>query len=68
MRDDGCGFRVPARLSELARAAHFGLVGMAERVDLLGGQLSIRSWLGVGTEVTARIPLTNGKGRMTKDE
>jgi len=46
VRDDGRGFRVPARLSELTRADHFGLVGMAERVDLLSGQLSIRSWPG----------------------
>ncbi len=68
VRDDGRGFRVPARLSELTGNNHFGLVGIAERVDLLGGQLYIRSRPGVGAEVIARIPLTNGKGRMTKDE
>jgi signal transduction histidine kinase len=59
VRDDGRGFRVPARLSELTWANHFGLVGIAERVDLLGGQLHIRSRPGAGTEVTAQIPLAN---------
>ena len=30
--DDGCGFSIPERLSELTQSNHFGLVGMAERV------------------------------------
>jgi signal transduction histidine kinase len=68
VRDDGCGFRVPARLSELVQSNRFGLVGMTERVTTVSGQLTIRSQPGGGTEVIARIPLTNGKGRMTKDE
>jgi signal transduction histidine kinase len=59
VRDDGRGFRVPARLSELTGNHHFGLVGIAERVDLLGGQLYIRSRPGAGTKVTVQIPLTN---------
>jgi signal transduction histidine kinase len=56
VRDDGCGFRVPDRLSKLARNNHFGLVGMAERVAWAGGQLTILSQPGAGTEVTAWIP------------
>ena len=55
--DDGCGFRVPARLSELARRGHFGLVGMAERVAWAGGELEIRSLPGSGTDVIVRLPL-----------
>lgn len=54
--DDGCGFRVPARLSEPARRGHFGLVGMAERVSWAGGELAIHSDLGTGTEVTVCVP------------
>lgn len=57
VRDDGCGFRLPARLSELAQANHFGLVGTAERATWAGGQFTIRSQPGAGTEVTVRIPL-----------
>lgn len=56
VRDDGCGFRVPARLSELARGDHFGLVGVAERVTWAGGQLTIHSQPGAGTEVMVQIP------------
>lgn len=56
--DDGCGFRVPARLSELARRGHFGLVGMAERVAWAGGELAIHSDLGAGTKVIVCVPNT----------
>jgi signal transduction histidine kinase len=59
VRDDGCGFRVPARLSELTRADHFGLVGIAERVSLIGGQLTLRSQPRLGTEVAVQIPLVS---------
>jgi two-component system sensor histidine kinase DegS len=62
VHDDGRGFHVPSRLSTLTEADHFGLVGMAERVNWAGGQFDVRSQPGVGTEVTARIPL-NEKGR-----
>jgi signal transduction histidine kinase len=54
--DDGCGFRVPARLSQLARSGHFGLVGMAERVAWAGGELVIHSDFGAGTEVSVCVP------------
>ncbi len=57
--DDGEGFTVPIHLSELAKGNHFGLIGMAERVEWAGGKLSIDSQAGRGTQVTARIPLTS---------
>jgi signal transduction histidine kinase len=55
--DDGCGFLVPARPSEFAQTDHFGLVSMAERVAWTGGQLTIHSEPGAGTQIMARIPL-----------
>lgn len=58
IHDDGCGFPVPDRLSELTRANHYGLVGIAERVNWVNGQLHIRSRPGLGTQIQARIPLT----------
>ncbi|MDQ5853819.1 MAG: PAS domain S-box protein [Chloroflexota bacterium] len=61
VRDDGRGFQVPAHLSGLARAEHFGLVGIAERVAVAGGKLTIQSQPGAGTEVTIRIPLSEVK-------
>jgi signal transduction histidine kinase len=49
--DDGEGFIVPATLNELAARGHFGLVGLRERVELIGGALTIESAPGAGTIV-----------------
>jgi signal transduction histidine kinase len=51
VRDDGCGF-VPDGPNE-----GFGLIGMRERADLLGGELSLRSQEGGPTCVRAVLPL-----------
>ncbi|CAM5510602.1 Oxygen sensor histidine kinase NreB OS=Stutzerimonas stutzeri OX=316 GN=CXK95_13615 PE=4 SV=1 [Stutzerimonas stutzeri] len=51
--DDGRGFVETAR----GPGSSFGLVGMRERVQMLGGQLSIDSQPGRGTTITARVPL-----------
>mgnify|MGYP001338037956 FL=1 len=59
--DDGCGFTVPNRLSELTKMNHFGLVGMAERVDWANGQLQIFSQPGLGTQILVQIPLTEDR-------
>ncbi len=50
--DDGCGFE-PAEVSSLS----FGLVGMRERVLMLGGRLELSSQLGEGTALTVTVPL-----------
>lgn len=57
LRDNGRGFRVPARLSELASRGHFGLVGMSERMAWAGGHMEIHSEPGAGTEITLNVPL-----------
>jgi signal transduction histidine kinase len=51
VRDDGRGFVVPAALHDLAGQGHFGLVGMQERVELIGGTLAVASAPGQGTTV-----------------
>ncbi len=51
VQDDGCGF-APDEPSE-----GFGLIGMRERAQLLGGQLSLNSAQGGPTRVTAVLPL-----------
>ncbi|HSI15342.1 MAG TPA: sensor histidine kinase [Chthoniobacter sp.] len=48
VEDDGCGFDVPARSESTLR---FGLIGMRERVERIGGRLSIRSTPGAGSVV-----------------
>ena len=54
VRDDGCGFD-PA---EPRAAGHYGLIGMRERVERLGGEMKIESSHGQGTTVRLRIPKT----------
>ncbi|HEY9667745.1 MAG TPA: response regulator [Coleofasciculaceae cyanobacterium] len=54
VRDDGRGFN-----PEVQSGKGFGLVGMRERIQSLGGQLTIASQLGQGTEVIAVVPLAN---------
>ena len=49
IRDDGCGFHVPDDLHDLTAQGHFGLAGMAERADLIGGQWTVESAPGQGT-------------------
>jgi PAS domain S-box-containing protein len=54
--DDGCGFDTGAR-RRLGLRSGWGLVGMQERVSLLGGSLTVASEAGRGTRVTATIPV-----------
>lgn len=51
VQDDGQGFTVPASPHKLVTENHFGLAGMYERVDLIGGSLRIESAVGQGTKV-----------------
>jgi len=54
--DDGAGFDA-ATTSETAEASgHFGLVGMRERAEAVGGRLLVTSAIGRGTTVEATIP------------
>jgi len=39
-----------------SKAGHFGLGGMRERAELLGGRLTVRSGAGAGTEVELSVP------------
>ncbi len=52
VRDFGCGFNV-----ESARKKGFGLMGMMERVRLLGGECLIQSELDAGTRIAVRLPI-----------
>ena len=55
--DDGRGFDVPAALEAAARGRHLGLLGMRERVTVLGGEVAFLSAVGQGTRIEARLPL-----------
>jgi signal transduction histidine kinase len=57
VRDDGAGFDVAEARSRNVAESSLGLLGMEERVALVGGRLKIRSEPGAGTEVLAHFPL-----------
>ncbi len=54
--DDGTGFSVPSSASKLVRLGHFGIATMRERMEAVGGTLTISSGCGAGTEVHAHVP------------
>jgi signal transduction histidine kinase len=56
LEDDGKGLAVPADLASLSVGKHFGLVGISERVALLGGSMNIESSKGGGTILQVEIP------------
>ena len=56
VEDDGTGFDVPEDWVELVRQEHFGLLGIAERVESIRGKLEILSALGDGTLVRVIVP------------
>jgi signal transduction histidine kinase len=55
VRDDGKGID-SACLSAQGREGHFGLPGMRERANAIGGKLVVWSEVGAGTEVELSIP------------
>jgi two-component system, NarL family, sensor kinase len=57
--DDGVGFDTFENPLGGDEMGGYGVLSMAERAELVGGQLNIRSRPGAGTAVTATIPLPN---------
>ena len=58
--DNGTGFEVE-RVLFAKRGQRLGLLGMRERVEMVGGSFSVESTPGKGTTIRAQIPLANGK-------
>jgi signal transduction histidine kinase len=54
VRDDGQG--IDASVLHGDQAGHFGLTGMRERAELIGGHVEVWSETGMGTEVVLTIP------------
>lgn len=54
--DNGRGFGLPTRTSDLVLSGKLGMVGMRERARLISGTLVVQSEPGAGTTVTLRIP------------
>jgi signal transduction histidine kinase len=58
LRDNGIGFDTVTRHVHSERGSGIGLHGMEERLRLVEGQLDITTTPGHGTEIRARVPMT----------
>jgi signal transduction histidine kinase len=54
VNDDGCG--IDPRIAEGGKPGHYGMVGMRERAERMGGTLMVASIAGKGTQLTASVP------------
>ena len=54
--DNGKGFKLTGNLGDLAKHGKLGLAGMQERVQLVGGTISVQSEPGKGTTITVEAP------------
>lgn len=62
VRDDGVGFDPAEARRRSAEGTSFGLLGMRERVELLGGEFAIESRLGHGSSVRVYFSAPAGEG------
>ena len=62
VRDDGKGFSLQNDLVDYSNNGHYGLVGMKEWVEAIGGELKVSTEPGQGTSVQAFIPLKQENG------
>jgi signal transduction histidine kinase len=60
--DDGKGFDVDRALSA-KRNHRLGVLGMRERVQMVGGQFDLESTPGAGVTIRARIPVGKPRGK-----
>jgi signal transduction histidine kinase len=61
IQDNGKSFQVE-RVLRAKRNKRLGLLGMRERVEMVGGSLRVESAPGQGTTIHAEIPFTNNNG------
>ncbi len=60
IQDNGRGFEtieIDSDRHEMKSSSRLGLIGMHERVDLLGGQMEMTSTTNVGTRIAIELPL-----------
>lgn len=56
LADNGRGLAEPFDLAQLSTSGHYGLLGMSERVALLGGRIRLNNQPGGGLRVEVEIP------------
>jgi PAS domain S-box-containing protein len=63
IEDNGTGFEVETVMESSLRERRFGLLGMRERAELLGGTLDIESSPTAGTSLFIRIPISASRAK-----
>ena len=66
IHDDGVGFTMGEQRG--TDEGHFGLQGMRERAERLGGQIAVESTPGVGTTVRCRVQCRDYDNEMEREE
>ena len=62
IKDNGKSFQAQ-RVMQSKRNTRLGLLGMRERLEMVGGKFVVESSPGKGTTIQAQIPLTSGRAR-----
>jgi signal transduction histidine kinase len=60
IQDNGRGFDVEERLAAAVNEKRMGLRSMQERVNLLEGQMKVKSYLNKGTKISIEVPIKAG--------
>jgi len=60
--DNGCGMRADFDLAALAAAGHYGLLGICERAELMGGCMQLQTQPGGGVLLQVEIPRPKVEG------
>jgi two-component system sensor histidine kinase DegS len=63
IKDNGESFDVE-RLFHSGRTHHLGLLGMRERVEMVGGNFGVESSPGKGTTINVQVPFGNARARV----
>jgi len=63
IQDDGVGFDPAAARAGAIGGSSLGLLGMEDRVAVGGGEFTISSGAGLGTEILARFPIIRSDGQ-----
>ena len=65
MRDDGVGFDVKAAMEDASKGQSLGILGLQERIYMIGGRVQFESVLNHGTEIRAQLPI-DGNARIER--
>lgn len=67
VNDDGKAFQAGRALLSVG-TKHLGLLGMRERLEMVGGSFEIESAPGTGTKITARIPVSKATEKRWRED